>query len=49
MTPRECHELCLEVAEIIDRDLAAFLRSNIPVAEILDELDAFKESMDERP
>lgn len=49
LTPRECHELCLEVAEIIDRDLAAFLRSNIPVAEILDELDAFKESLDEWP
>lgn len=49
LTARECHESCLEVAEMIDRDLAAFLRSNASTSENLDELDNLKESLGQEP
>ena len=45
LTPAECHKVCLQVAEMIDRNLADFLRASTDVDQILGELKTFFDTL----
>ncbi|MBA4506330.1 Abi family protein [Corynebacterium sanguinis] len=44
LTPRECHESCLDLGSMLDRDLRLFLEG-LPTSNVLDELDSVLESL----
>lgn len=44
LSARECAEVCMDLAQMIDRDLATFL-SSFPVMDLIDKLDCFNSSL----
>ena len=44
LTPRECHQACLDLGSMIDRDLRTFLEG-LPISDVLDEITNILENL----